>query len=93
MRDNILAAILFSMMLVIIGVIIYERNLARKYEATELKMSVNELQNAWGNPDLDFSCESSNHRILVYQTISGFSRFVFKFDKQNGQLIQKYDDD
>lgn len=94
MRKNILTLILFFFVIIIAGIVFWERQLMDKFQSIRPNSTIIDLTAAWGTPDSDFIDKNhSDNRILKYRTISGFTTYIFKFDAQNGRLIQKYADD
>jgi len=74
-------------------IIIQEFQYSNQFSKTKLEVTIDELKENWGNPDVDFVYkDSSNDRILKYKTLSGIGKYLFKFDKNTGLLILKYDD-
>jgi len=94
MRKKALITILLLLAIIFISMVSYERLLMRRYEETKLQISVNELKKSWGNPDNDFICKDcAEDRVLIYKTVTGFTQYVFKFDKNSKLLVQKYAED
>lgn len=73
-------------------ILIQEIQYSNKFSETKLNISIEELNEKWGNPDEDFICKDcDNKRVLKYSTFSRMGKYVFKFQNST-KLTLKYDD-
>lgn len=71
---------------------VQESQYSKRFSQTKLNITIEELKENWGNPDVDFAFkDSDNERVLKYKTFLGIGEYIFKFDKNTQLLILKYD--
>jgi hypothetical protein len=71
-------------------IFIKDKQYADKYDEVKLKDSITSVKNSWGNPDEIIN--THEEIILIYNNRIVYD-FVFKFDKRNAKLIEKWHGD
>jgi hypothetical protein len=71
-------------------IFIKDKQYADKFDEVKLKDSINSVKKNWGNPDEVIN--THEEIILIYNNRVVYD-FVFKFDKRNAKLTEKWSGD
>ena len=90
---KIVSIIPFFIGVIIVVFVVRENYYDKKFNATKLNITIENLKDNWGKPDYEFVLEGKTNCHVIKYDKSIFGQYVFLFDEKNKLLVTKTFDD